>query len=80
MLLFEAIVNAIHAIDERKSTNSSFEGQIIIKILRDEQLGLDDTGELPQIQSFEIIDNVHILFLSSGEHLAILGGDHQDTF
>ena len=55
--LFEAIVNAIHAIDERKSTNSSFKGQIIIKILRDEQLVLDGTGELPQIQSFEIIDN-----------------------
>ena len=55
--LFEAIVNAIHAIGERKSTDPSFGGQIIIRILRDEQLVLDGTGELPQIQSFEIIDN-----------------------
>lgn len=35
--LFEAIVNAIHAIGERKSTDPSFEGQIIIRILRDGQ-------------------------------------------
>ena len=55
--LFEAIVNAIHAIGERKSTDPSFEGQIIIRILRDGQFVLDGTGELPQIQSFEIIDN-----------------------
>lgn len=55
--LFEAIVNAIHSIDERKSTDPSFEGKIIIKILRDGQFVLDSTGEVPQIQSFEIIDN-----------------------
>lgn len=55
--LFEAIVNAIHAIGERKSTDPSFEGQIIIRILRDGQFVLDGTGELTQIQSFEIIDN-----------------------
>ena len=55
--LFEAIVNAIHAIDERKSTTPSFEGRIVIKVLRDEQFVMDGTGELPQIQSFEIVDN-----------------------
>lgn len=55
--LFEAIVNAIHAIDERKSSDASFEGKILIKIIRDEQFVIDGSGELPQIQSFEIVDN-----------------------
>lgn len=32
--LFEAVVNAIHAIDERKSADTSFEGRIVVKILR----------------------------------------------
>lgn len=55
--LFEAVVNAIHAIDERKSADTSFEGRIVVKILRSEQSVIEDTGELPPIQSFEIIDN-----------------------
>lgn len=44
--LFEAIVNAIHAIGERKSTDPSFEGQIIIRILRDGQFVLDGTPSM----------------------------------
>ena len=55
--LFEAIVNAIHAIDERKSIDPTFDGRIIIKIIRDEQFVIDGSGELPQIRSFEIVDN-----------------------
>ena len=55
--LFEAIVNAIHAIDERKQVERDFRGRITIKIIRDDQLALEGLGELPSIQTFEIIDN-----------------------
>lgn len=55
--LFEAIVNSIHAIDERKKAGEQFNGYITIKIIRDNQLTLDGIGELSPICSFEIIDN-----------------------
>lgn len=55
--LFEAIVNSIHAIDERNVADKNFKGKIVIKIIRDGQLSLDGIGELPSICSFEIIDN-----------------------
>ncbi len=53
--LFEAIVNSIHAIDERKVRGDVFSGRIVIKICREDQFAIDGYGELPQIQSFEII-------------------------
>lgn len=55
--LFEAIVNSIHAIEERNVADKNFKGKIVIKIIRDGQLSLDGIGELPSICSFEIIDN-----------------------
>lgn len=55
--LFEAIVNSIHAIEERGIVDQNFKGKIIIKIIRDSQLILEGVEELPSISSFEIIDN-----------------------
>ena len=55
--LFEAIVNSIHAIEERKQSGEHFSGKITIKIIRDDQIAISGMGELPAIQSFEVIDN-----------------------
>lgn len=55
--LFEAIVNSIHAINERKGTGEQFDGYINIKIIRDGQVTLDGADELNRVCSFEIIDN-----------------------
>lgn len=55
--LFEAIVNAIHAIEERKREASDIKGRIEIKIIRDDQVMLSDFGELPPIHSFYVSDN-----------------------
>lgn len=55
--LFEAIVNSIHAIDERKKTDDNFEGKITIKLIRENQIGFEEMGESPSITSFEVIDN-----------------------
>lgn len=55
--LFEAIVNSIHAIDERKRTGEQFDACITVKLIRDNQLTLEGIGELSPICSFEIIDN-----------------------
>ena len=55
--LFEAIVNSIHAIEERGITDKDFHGRIVIKIIRDPQQTLDGIGETPSICSFEVIDN-----------------------
>lgn len=57
--LFEAIVNSIHAINERKNAGEQFNSYITIKLIRDNQLSLDLDGmkELASISSFEIIDN-----------------------
>lgn len=38
--LFEAIVNSIHAIADRKKNEESFDGRIVIRILRDDQIVL----------------------------------------
>lgn len=54
--LFEAIVNSIHAIDERRAEDDRFNGHIIIRIIRSDQIVMDNI-ELPPISSFEIIDN-----------------------
>ncbi|MEG2295611.1 MAG: ATP-binding protein, partial [Oscillospiraceae bacterium] len=57
--LFEAVVNSIHAIEERRAVEPDFiEGKIIINTVRDNQLILEGmTTELPEITGFEIIDN-----------------------
>lgn len=57
--LFEAIVNSIHAINERKNAGEQFNRYITIKLILDNQLSLDLDGmkELASISSFEIIDN-----------------------
>lgn len=55
--LFEAIVNSIHAIEERQKSGFNFDGRITIRILREGQTVMPGVGELPHIDSFEIIDN-----------------------
>lgn len=55
--LFEAIVNSIHAIEERKQSGEQFSGKITIRIIRDDQTTISGMGELPAIQSFEVTDN-----------------------
>ena len=55
--LYEAIVNSIHAIEERCNSNHTFKGKIVIKLIRDGQITIDGSGELPSVTSFEIIDN-----------------------
>lgn len=80
--LFEAIVNSIHAIDERKVRGDTFSGRIVIKICREDQLAIDGYGELPQIQTFEIIDNgigfneanIESFMESDSTHKEMLGG------
>jgi len=57
--LFEAIVNSIHAIDERleQDTSLTLENcRITIKIIRSPQTSLDETRK-PEIIGFKIIDN-----------------------
>lgn len=54
--LFEAIVNSIHAIAERKESGEHFDGHIVINIIRGNQYTMEDI-ELPPICSFEITDN-----------------------
>lgn len=56
--LFEAIINSLHAIEERKKSDSTFtDGHITIKIVRDEQLIIDGSNVAPPISGFEISDN-----------------------
>lgn len=57
--LFEAIVNSIHAIDERIEQNKSFtlaDSRIAIKIIRSGQTSTDNSRK-PDITGFQIIDN-----------------------
>ena len=55
--LFEAIVNSIHAVNERHQLGETFAGKIVIRIIREEQTTIVGYGELPSITSFEIVDN-----------------------
>lgn len=55
--LFEAIVNSIHAVNERHQLGEIFAGKIVIRIVREEQTTIAGYGELPSITSFEIVDN-----------------------
>jgi hypothetical protein len=55
--LFEAVVNSIHSIDARKHNSKDFvEGEISIKVLRGQQLSINDSA-IPDIIGFEITDN-----------------------
>ena len=57
--LFEAIVNSIHAIDERVEQDSSIsldDCTITIKVIRSSQLSTDNSRK-PEIIGFKIIDN-----------------------
>lgn len=55
--LYEAVVNSLHAIEERKSNDSSFEqGRITIDVIRSQQMTMNDT-ELSVIEGFAITDN-----------------------
>lgn len=55
--LHEAIVNSIHAIEERRRVDGAFKGKIVIRIIRGDQIALEEIGELSPIDSFEISDN-----------------------
>lgn len=57
--LYEAIVNSIHAIDERVAKNEKWtleDSKIIVKIIRSTQTSLDENKKA-EITGFEIIDN-----------------------
>lgn len=55
--LFEAIVNSFHAIEERRDKDKNFTaGEISIKIIRGDQIGIDE-NDLDNITGFEICDN-----------------------
>ena len=53
--LYEAIVNSINAIDERRRIENDFDGQIDIEVLRDETLFSD--FDKSTVLGFKIIDN-----------------------
>lgn len=54
--LYEAVVNSLHAIEERRTKDASFkEGRITIDVIRSESLFKDT--ELSPIEGFVIIDN-----------------------
>lgn len=57
--LFEAVVNSIHSIEDRKSADSNFsDGIITIEIIRNNQLSLPNMDpDLPEITGFIITDN-----------------------
>lgn len=55
--MFEAIVNSIHAVNERHQSGETFAGRVVIRIIREEQTTIAGYGELPSITSFEIVDN-----------------------
>jgi hypothetical protein len=56
--LYEAISNSLHAIEERRKSDSSFSrGEIVIRIIRDKQRSLENTELQSAIESFEITDN-----------------------
>jgi len=55
--LYEAVVNSLHAIDERRKEEPHFSsGHIQIKIIRTPQIS-QDSSEISSVESFEIIDN-----------------------
>lgn len=55
--LYEAVVNSIHSIKERREMDCSFEkGSITIDVIRSSQLSIGDNENLP-IESFKITDN-----------------------
>jgi len=54
--LYEAVVNSLHAIEERKSLDSSYQnGKIIIDVIRSKQVTMKD--ELSPVESFIVTDN-----------------------
>lgn len=63
MPLFEAVVNSIHAIEEKNEVASN--GQVVVEIVREPQLGLlnEDAADrpgpasLPEIAGFKVKDN-----------------------
>lgn len=54
--LYEAIVNSIHAIEERRKDWNG-KGSISIETIRSTQGELFENNELPQIEGFKIVDN-----------------------
>ena len=55
--LFEAIVNSIHAIEERRLNEPDFIGRITINICREMQESIPDVIEVTPIESFEVVDD-----------------------
>ncbi|MEZ3436113.1 MAG: ATP-binding protein [Lachnospiraceae bacterium] len=53
--LYEAVVNSIHAIDERKSNGDVFDGRIEIEVVRDRTLFSDSDSNT--VRGFRIADN-----------------------
>ncbi|MDR0918617.1 MAG: ATP-binding protein, partial [Oscillospiraceae bacterium] len=80
--LYEAVVNSIHAIEERRKSDEKFtEGYIAVRAIRAQQLTLDFT-DLPEIIGFEVTDNgigfteenMRSFLESDSTHKAEIGG------
>lgn len=56
--LYEAVVNSLHSIEERRTEDQSFkDGKIVIDIVRSPQISLLKDTELSPIEGFTITDN-----------------------
>lgn len=53
--LYEAIVNGIHAIEERSKIDKNIKGKITIEVIREQILDIDES--IPSVLSFIIHDN-----------------------
>ena len=54
--LYEAVVNSLHAIEERRKEEPNFNGCIQIKIVRTSQIS-SNSDEISSVEGFEIVDN-----------------------
>lgn len=80
--VFEAIVNSIHAIDERRQVEPDLKGRIEIALLRETQIAMEGTEELPAVHSIIISDNgigfnepnFESFLKSDSTYKAIIGG------
>lgn len=55
--VFEAIVNSIHAIEERRQAEPDLKGRIVVALKREQQIAMEGMEELPAVHSFVITDN-----------------------
>jgi hypothetical protein len=80
--LYEAVVNSIHAIDERRIEGEPFQGLIKISVLRSKQVALEPETTISSVVGFAIEDNgigfneanIRSFLESDSEYKAASGG------